>query len=64
MPPHRGQREKTLVIRWRGDYKRGGKASSGPEHEVNYYAHTAVKSDGTPDPDTAKWQLLSTHLRW
>ena len=30
--------------------------------EVNYYAHTAVRSDGKPDPDTAKWQLLSTHL--
>jgi CRISPR-associated endonuclease/helicase Cas3 len=30
---------------------------------VNYYAHTAVKSDGTPDPDTARWQLLYTHLR-
>jgi CRISPR-associated endonuclease/helicase Cas3 len=30
---------------------------------VEYYAHTAVKSDGTPDLDTAKWQLLSTHLR-
>jgi len=58
-----GQREKTLVSRWRGDYKRCGKARNGPEHEVNYYAHTAVKPDGTPDPDTAKWQLLSTHLR-
>jgi len=32
-------------------------------HEVNYYAHTAVRSDGAPDPDTANWQLLSTHLR-
>ena len=30
---------------------------------MNYYAHTAVNSDGTPDPDTARWQLLSTHLR-
>jgi hypothetical protein len=30
---------------------------------VNYYAHTAVKADGAPDLDTAKWQLLSTHLR-
>jgi CRISPR-associated endonuclease/helicase Cas3 len=30
---------------------------------VNYYAHTAVRSDGTPERDTANWQLLSTHLR-
>ena len=30
---------------------------------MEYYAHTAVRSDGTPDLDTAKWQLLSTHLR-
>jgi hypothetical protein len=29
---------------------------------VNYYAHTAVKADGSPDLDTANWQLLSTHL--
>jgi len=32
-------------------------------HEVNYYAHTAVRSEGTPDRNPAKWQLLSTHLR-
>ena len=30
---------------------------------MNYYAHTAVSADGTPNPDTAEWQLLSTHLR-
>ena len=30
---------------------------------MEYYAHTAVRVDGKPDPDTAKWQLLSTHLR-
>jgi CRISPR-associated helicase Cas3/CRISPR-associated endonuclease Cas3-HD len=30
---------------------------------VEYYAHTAVRSDGTPDLDTAKWQLLCIHLR-
>jgi len=30
---------------------------------VNYYAHTAVRPDGKPDPNPAKWQLLSTHLR-
>jgi len=30
---------------------------------VNYYAHTAVRSDGSPELETAKWQLLSTHLR-
>jgi CRISPR-associated endonuclease Cas3-HD len=29
---------------------------------VEYYAHTAVRPDGTPDLDTANWQLLSTHL--
>jgi hypothetical protein len=27
--------------------------------KVNYYAHTAVKADGTPEPDTAKGELLS-----
>ena len=30
---------------------------------MEYYAHTAVRADGKPDPDTVKWQLLSTHLR-
>lgn len=30
---------------------------------MNYYAHTAVNADGSPDLDTARWQLLSTHLR-
>ena len=30
---------------------------------MEYYAHTAAESDGTPILDTAKWQLLSTHLR-
>lgn len=30
---------------------------------MNYYAHTAVKADGSPDSDTANWQLLSMHLR-
>ena len=30
---------------------------------MNYYAHTAVRSDGSPELETAKWQLLSTHLR-
>lgn len=51
----RGQREKTLVSRWHGDYKRCDTARNGPEHEVNYYAHTAVKVDGTPGLDTAGW---------
>ena len=43
-------------------YKRFDKARRGLGHEVNYYAHTAVRSDGTPDSDTANWQLLSTYL--
>ena len=30
---------------------------------MNYYAHTAVRPDGKPDPNPANWQLLSTHLR-
>lgn len=25
---------------------------------VPYYAHTATKPDGTPDPDESKWQRL------
>jgi CRISPR-associated endonuclease/helicase Cas3 len=44
-------------------YKRFDKAETRLGHEVNYYAHTAVRSDGTPERDTANWQLLSTHLR-
>jgi hypothetical protein len=44
-------------------YKRFDKARSRLGHEVNYYAHTAVRSDGKPDPNPANWQLLSTHLR-
>lgn len=28
-----------------------------------YYAHTATRSDGTPDPDQRNWQALETHLR-
>jgi len=44
-------------------YKRCHKVRTGPEHEVSYYAHTAVNADGTPHPEPAKWQLLSTHLR-
>lgn len=28
-----------------------------------YYAHTATKPDGTPDPDQSKWQPLADHLR-
>lgn len=30
---------------------------------MEYYAHTAVRADGKLERDTAKWQLLSTHLR-
>jgi hypothetical protein len=32
------------------------------KREVNYYAHTTVSPDGTPDPNLANWQLLCTHL--
>ena len=41
-------------------YKRCDKVGEGIGYYVNYYAHTAVRSDGTPDPNPAKWQLLST----
>lgn len=27
------------------------------------YAHTATRSDGTPDPEQSHWQLLDDHLR-
>ncbi len=30
---------------------------------MNYFAHTATKPDGTPDPDRSRWQPLATHLR-
>ena len=30
---------------------------------ATYYAHTATRTDGTPDPNPERWQLLSTHLR-
>jgi CRISPR-associated endonuclease/helicase Cas3 len=30
---------------------------------VNYYAHTATFADGSPDPDTGRWQPLADHLR-
>jgi hypothetical protein len=30
---------------------------------VTYYAHTATRSDGPPDPDILRWQLLRDHLR-
>ena len=29
---------------------------------MNYYAHTATLPDGANDPNTERWQLLSTHL--
>src|ERR1035437_2792224 len=44
-------------------YKRFDKAGRRLGHEGSYYAHTAVRSDGTPDQNLANWQLLSTHLR-
>ncbi len=30
---------------------------------VKCYAHTAARPDGTNDPNTERWQLLSAHLR-
>ena len=45
-----------------GGYKWGDKAGKGIGYGVNYYAHTAVKSDGTPDRNPARWQLLSRHF--
>ena len=30
---------------------------------VKFYAHTATLPDGTNDPNTEHWQLLSDHLR-
>ena len=30
---------------------------------MNYYAHTATRPDGSPDPDPSKWQPLAEHLR-
>ena len=30
---------------------------------MNYFAHTATRPDGTPDPDRSHWQPLATHLR-
>jgi CRISPR-associated endonuclease/helicase Cas3 len=30
---------------------------------VNYYAHTATLADGSPDPDTGRWQTLADHSR-
>ena len=28
-----------------------------------YYAHTATRADGTPDPDESRWQPLAEHLQ-
>ena len=61
--PRRGQREKTLVSRWRGDCRRGDKARSGSEHEVNYYAHTAGELSVlqlTPEAEGLTRALLAT----
>ncbi len=30
---------------------------------MNYFAHTATLADGSPDPDTSRWQPLADHLR-
>jgi len=56
--PPRSAKEMLVSLPGR-DYKRCGKVRKDPEPKVNYYAHTAVKSDGTPKP--ARGQLLSTH---
>ena len=61
--PHSGSSKGVLVTRRGEGYNRCGRVGRKPEHKVEYYAHTAVRSDGTPDLDTANWQLLSTHLR-
>ncbi len=45
-----------------GDYKRCSRIGSRLEPKVNYYAHTAVRADGKPELDTAKWQLLPISL--
>ena len=50
-----------LVLARAGGYKRCDKVGKGIGYEVNYYAHTAVRLDGKPDRNPAKWQLLSTH---
>jgi hypothetical protein len=43
-------------------YKRFDKVGEGIGYDVNYYAHTVVRSDGTPERDTARGELLSMHL--
>lgn len=45
------------------DYNRNDSAATRLGPRVKYYAHTAVNSDGKPDPNPANWQLLFTHLR-
>jgi hypothetical protein len=52
-----------LATREREDYKPYRRVGRKPEHKVEHYAHTAVRADGKLDRDTAKWQLLTTHLR-
>jgi hypothetical protein len=56
-------RKEMLVRGWARRYKRCDKVGEGIGYYVNYYAHTAVRSDGTSDRNPANWQLLSTHLR-
>ena len=56
-------RKEVLVMGRARGYKRSDKAGEGIGYDLNYYAHTAVRSDGSPELETAKWQLLSTHLR-
>ena len=59
----RTTRNSVLVMGRARGYKRFDKAGTRLGHEVNYYAHTAVRLDGAPDQNLANWQLLSMHLR-
>jgi len=45
------------------DRQQHGSKGIGEVPNVKYYAHTAEGSDGEPDPDQGRWQLLSSHLR-
>src|ERR1017187_3799609 len=56
-------RKEVLVMGRARGYKRFDKAGQRIGYDLNYYAHTAVRSDAKPDLETANWQLLSTHLR-
>ncbi len=63
MHPLLGGTKRSLASERSRSYQRCGKVGKGIGFKVNYYAHTAARSDGLPDPNPAKWQLLSMHLR-